>query len=67
MNGIIIKALKALFKEDLVKSWIYVIAVKYVFRVSNQFQHKPGCTATLRLEISDLESRGIVLSMLVTA
>ena len=29
-------------------------------------RHKPGCTATeddQRLEISDLESRGIVLSM----
>ena len=29
-------------------------------------QHKPGCTATEdgeRLEISDLESKGIVLSM----
>ena len=34
--------------------------------VSDQVRHKPGCTATedgQRLEISDLESRGIVLSM----
>ena len=34
--------------------------------VSDQVRHKPGCTATedgLGLEISDLESRGIVLSM----
>ena len=34
--------------------------------VSDRVRHKPGCTATedgLRLEISDLESRGIVLSM----
>ena len=34
--------------------------------VSDLVQHKPGCTATedgQRLEISDLESRGIVLSM----
>ena len=34
--------------------------------VSELVQHKPGCTATedgQRLEISDLESRGIVLSM----
>ena len=34
--------------------------------VSDMVRHKPGCTATedgLRLEISDLESRGIVLSM----
>ena len=32
----------------------------------DQVPHKPGCTATedgWRLEISDLESRGIVLSM----
>ena len=35
-------------------------------RVSDQVRHKPGCTATedgWRLEISDLGSRGIVLSM----
>ena len=34
--------------------------------VSDQVRHKPGCTATedgLMLEISDLESRGILLSM----
>ena len=34
--------------------------------VSDLVRHKPGCTATeegYRLEISDLESRGIVLSM----
>ena len=34
--------------------------------VSDLVQHKPGCTITedsLRLEISDLEGRGIVLSM----
>ena len=36
--------------------------------VSDLVQHKPGCTASndgwsLRLEILDLESRGIVLSM----
>ena len=37
-----------------------------VFGVSYQVQHKPGCTATedgLRLEISDLGSRMIVLSV----
>ena len=35
--------------------------------VSDLVRHKPGCTATedsQRLEISDLECRGIVLSML---
>ena len=34
--------------------------------VSDLVRHEPGCTATedgYRLEISDLESRGIVLSM----
>ena len=34
--------------------------------VSDQVRHKPGCTATedgQRLEILDLESKGIVLSM----
>ena len=39
---------------------------KPVFRVSDQVRHKPGCTATedgWRLEISDLESKGIVLSV----
>ena len=39
--------------------------MKPVFRVSDQVQHKPGCTITedgKRLEISDLASRGIVLS-----
>ena len=38
---------------------------KPVFGVSNQVRHKPGCTTTedgYRLESSDLESRGIVLS-----
>ena len=39
---------------------------KSVFGVSDQVLHNPGCTATedgLRLEISDLGSRGIVLTM----
>ena len=34
--------------------------------VSDQVRHKPGCTVTedgKRLEILDLESRGIVLSV----
>ena len=37
---------------------------KHVYGVSNQVQHKPGCTVTgdgQRLEISDLGRRGIVL------
>ena len=39
---------------------------KPVFGVSNQVPHKPGCTATgdgTKLELSDLGSRGIVLSV----
>ena len=37
---------------------------KFVFGVSDQFQHKPDCTTTEDgLKISDLGSRGIVLSM----
>ena len=42
------------------------ITTKPAFRVSNQVQHKPGCKATedcWRLEISDLEIRGIVLEI----
>ena len=37
---------------------------KPVFGVSDQVQHKPGCTTTensKRLEFSDLGSRGVVL------
>ena len=43
-----------------------LIVRKPVFGVSDQVRHKPGCTATedgKRLEISDLESRGIVQSV----
>ena len=39
---------------------------KPVFGVSDQVPHKPGCAVTeydKRLDISDLESRGIVLSV----
>ena len=39
---------------------------KPVYRVSDQVQHKPGCTTTEhgeRLEISVLDSIGIVLSL----
>ena len=42
------------------------VARKPVFGVFDQVQHKLSCTATeygKRLEISDLENRGIVLSM----
>ena len=43
-----------------------LVVRKPVFGVSDQVRHKPGCTTTeddKRLEISDLGSRGIVLSM----
>ena len=39
---------------------------KPVFGVSDLIQHKPGCAVTedgQRLEISDLKSRGIVVSV----
>ena len=39
---------------------------KSVFRVSDQVRHKPDCTTTkdgYRLEIGDLGSKGMVLSM----
>ena len=42
-----------------------LVVRKPVFGVSDQVQHKPGCTTTEdseSLEISDLGSRGIVLS-----
>ena len=42
------------------------VVIKPVFGVSDQVRHKPGCTATedgYRLEISDLGSIGIVLSV----
>ena len=46
----------------------YFGVLKSIFRVSDKVQHKPesSCTATeygCRLEILDLESRGIALSM----
>ena len=44
-----------------------LVVRKPVFGVSDQVRHKPGCAATgdgLSFEISDLWSRGIVLSML---
>ena len=43
-----------------------LVVRKPVFRVSDHVQHKLGCAVTedgLRLEISDLGSRGIVLDM----
>ena len=43
-----------------------LVVRKGVFGVSNQVTHKAGCATTgdgWMLEISDFESRGIVLSM----
>ena len=48
------------------KSNMSLVLRKPVFRVSNQVRHKRGSAVTkdgYRLEISDLESRGIVPSM----
>ena len=45
---------------------ISLVVRKPVFGVSDQVPHKPGCTVTedgWRLEILDLGSRGIVLSV----
>ena len=46
---------------------ISLVVRKPIFGVSDQVRHKPGCTAIKdgqRLEISDLGSRGIALSIL---
>ena len=43
-----------------------LVVMKPVFGGSDQVQHKPDCTATedgYRLEILDLDRRGIVLSV----
>ena len=43
-----------------------LVVRKMVFGVSDQVRHKWGCTTTkdvLKLEISDLGSRGILLSV----
>ena len=47
-------------------SYMSLVLRKPVFGVSDQVLHKPGCTATedgWKLEISDLGSKGIVLSL----
>ena len=46
--------------------YMSLVLRKPVVGVSDQIRHKSGCNATqdgLRLEISDLESKGIVLSV----
>ena len=46
--------------------YLGLVVEKPVFGVSDLVRHKPGCTATedgKRLEISDLGSRGIVVSV----
>ena len=46
--------------------YMSLVVRKPVFGVSDQVQHKPGCTASedgQMLEISDLGGRGIVLSL----
>ena len=48
--------------ESHKKKYMSSVMRKPVFRVSARVQHKPGCTARevgLRLEISDLGSRGM--------
>ena len=44
---------------------ISLVTIKPVFGVSDQVKHKPACAATeasLRLEILDIETIGIILS-----
>ena len=53
---------------NVFKGWYYLSLVvkKPVFGVSDLVPHKPGFTATedgYSLEISDIDRRGIVLSM----
>ena len=58
--------LKTKKPEVTVTAYWSLVVRKPVFGVSDQVRHKPGCTATedgQRLEISDLGSRGIVLSV----
>ena len=46
--------------------YLSLVVRKPVFGISDLVRHKPGCTATedcKRLEISDLGSRGIILSV----
>ena len=53
-------------REDEVYNYMSLVVRKPVFEVSDQVRHKPACTATEdgeRLEISDLDRRGIVLSV----
>ena len=48
------------------KLYLSLVVRKPVFGVSDQVRHKPGCSATedgYRLEISDLGSRGMLLSV----
>ena len=50
----------------MIQSNLSLVVRKPVFGASDQIGHKPSCTATedsLRLEISDLESKGIGLSV----
>ena len=73
-KNLILKLTQMLKEEiNMVCSFLYQCAVisqpcheKNCHRVSDQVRHKLGCTTTdddYRLEISDLGSRGIVLSM----
>ena len=53
-------------KQSKQSHYMSLVLRKPVFAVFGQVKYKPGCTATedgLKLEISNLESRVIVLSM----
>ena len=52
--------------SGLLSSLLSLDMRKLVFGVSDKVRHKPGCTATedgMRLEIFDLDRRGILLSV----
>ena len=61
----LIISLISVYKAIEMLQHLSLVVRKPVFEVSDQVPHKPGCTATedgQRLEISDLGSRGIILS-----
>ena len=60
------KWVSVLFGATFLLSQLSLVMRKPVFGVSDQVRHKPGCTKTeddYRLEISDLGSKGIELSV----
>ena len=69
LYGFIILAIMRQIKKNsniFYQHEVSLVVRKPVFGVSDHVRHKPGCTATedgYRLEISDLDRRGIALSV----